>query len=191
MKLFRGTQGLTLLAGVGMAAFGLICVLNPYPLTVLFPLAAGICLSALGLGELLMAWSLKRSARDPGHFLLQGALNMVVGAAFLLNRQVSLLFAVMLVALWMAAAGMLRFYRAFRLWKAHERWLPTLADGVVKLAFGFVLALHPSKGISAGLFLLGVGLIFVGASVMVSAIFVAKTFSNPDDFFDDGNEEDF
>lgn len=190
MKLFRGTQGLTVLAGLSMLAFGLVCVFNPYSLAVLFPLAAGICLLALGLGELLMAWTLKRSARDPGHFALQGALNLLVGTALLLNRRVSLLFVVVLVALWLAAAGLIRLYRAFRLWTAHDRWLPTLGDAAVKLAFGFLLVFHPSKGISAGLFSLGIVLMFVGASVIVSAVFVAKTFSNPDDFFDDGNDGD-
>lgn len=190
MKLFRGTQGLTVLAGVAMLLLGLMCVLRPYALTVLFPLVAGSCFLALGIVELLMAWTLKRSAHDPAHFAWQGALNTLVGSALLLNRRVSLLFAVMLVALWLAAAGAIRVYRAFRLWAAHSRWLPTLGDGVLKLLFAFVLAFHPAKGISAGLLVLGIALMFAGASVIVSAVFVSKTFQNPDSFFDDGDGND-
>lgn len=190
MKLFRGTQGLTMLAGIAMLLFGLMCVLRPYALTVLFPLLAGSCFLALGIGEILMGWTLKRSARDPAHFAVQGALNALVGTALLLNRRVSLLFAVMLVALWLAAAGAIRVYRAFRLWAAHDRWLPTLGDAAVKLVFGFVLAFCPDKGISAGLFLLGIALMFAGGSVIVSAVFVSKTFQNPDSFFDNEDGSD-
>lgn len=190
MKLFRGTQGLTVLAGVAMLLLGLMCVLRPYALTALFPPVAGSCFLALGIVEMLMAWTLKRSERDPAHFAWQGVLNTVVGAALLLNRRVSLVFAVMLVALCLAAAGAIRLYRAFRLWAAHSRWLPTLGDAVVKLLFAFLLAFHPAKGISAGLFLLGIALMFAGASVVVSAVFVSKTFQNPDSFFDDGDGND-
>ena len=46
MKLFRGTQGLTVLAGVAMLLLGLMCVLRPYALTALFPPVAGSCFLA-------------------------------------------------------------------------------------------------------------------------------------------------
>ncbi len=185
MKFFRGTRWLPILAGGMLALLGFVCTLYPGVMADLFPLLAGVCVLALGLGEGAFGFTLRKTGGDGGPLLLQGVVNVAVGCVLLLNQNVSKVFIAVLLAIWVFVAGVLRARTAWRLARRGRRWGAVAVDAFVKCALGVVVGVYPLQGLAAGIVLLGVVLLLLGISVIVGALYVDRTFRDADAFFDD------
>ena len=145
MKFFRGTRWLPILAGGMLALLGFVCTLYPGVMADLFPLLAGVCVLALGLGEGAFGFTLRKTGGDGGPLLLQGVVNVAVGCVLLLNQNVSKVFIAVLLAIWVFVAGVLRARTAWRLARRGRRWGAVAVDAFVKCALGVVCLLYTSR----------------------------------------------
>ncbi len=189
MKWFRSTRWLPVLAGALMALLGFACTLQPEFLSGVFPLLAGVCVLALGMGLLAFGFTARRAGAEGGPLLLRGAVDAAVGCVLVFNPHVSKIFLGVLLAVWLLAVGVLRARTAWRLRRAGAPWLGTALDALVKCALGAAVGAFPLQGLAAGVVLLGVALLFAGVSVIVCALYVDRTFRDAAHFFDDFDDD--
>ena len=102
--------------------------------------------------ELLYRW---------GWVLFEGILSMLVGIIAFANPAVTALVLLYLIAAWAIVTGVMEIAAAFAIREFVSReWVLALA-GIVSIAFGIILFLHPGAGILSILWLVGIyGIVF-------------------------------
>ncbi|MGO4388112.1 HdeD family acid-resistance protein [Microvirga sp. 2YAF29] len=113
-----------------------------------------------------------------GLLILEGILNILVGVIAFLMPGLTIVFFIMLLAVWSLVTGVLMIVAAFRLNPEYGRgWL--VFSGIVSVLFGVALLVAPLLGAVVLTWWLGAYAMFFGIALVVLAF---KLRSHKDDF---------
>jgi uncharacterized membrane protein HdeD (DUF308 family) len=133
------------LRGALAILFGIVALLLPGAVLLSLALLFGAYLFVDGILAIVAAVRAAQRHARWGMLLLEGVLNIVMGAISLLIP-VSAVFAfVLITAAWSVLTGAAMLSGAFRLPADHGRWWMALS-GIVSLLFGVALVLAPALG---------------------------------------------
>lgn len=181
MKNFRSIKWLSVTVGAALIALGAVAIIWPQVIVNGLPVLIGIALLCLGVFELVNGVQ-HRSVTPLGvPVLLQGIVNVAVGCVFLFNSNVSVVFVGVVLGLWAVVSGIVSLRGAF-LRRGTGAFGYSCVDGALKLLVGLLLVFHPFGGIAAWMVVLGIFFVFVGISVVVSALTFGRLLN---DFFSD------
>ena len=180
---FKQMKWLPLTAGALLCLFGLAALAWPRNLVRLLPAAIGVAILVLGACELAAGFA-ARGAQPRyivGMHRLHGGVNIAVGLVLLFNRTLSLVFICITLGVWALLFGLLRLRDALRRRAARQPWGGCLADAVAKLVIGGAMLASPLGGLAVWTVLVGLFFLFVGVSVICSALYLDRL---PHDFGD-------
>lgn len=180
---FKQMKWLPLTAGALLCLFGLAALAWPKSMVRLLPAAIGIAILVLGACELAAGFAARDAAPRyiAGMRRLHGGVNLAVGLVFLFNRTLSLVFIGVTLGVWALLFGLLRLRDALRRRADCQPWGGCLADAAAKLAIGAAMLASPLGGMAVWTVLVGLFFLFVGASVICSALYLDRL---PHDFGD-------
>ena len=180
---FKQMKWLPLTAGALLCAFGLWAMLRPAGVIRMLHVCIGVAILILGVCELVAGFAAKNAQPRAvsGTQRLRGGVNVAVGLVFLLNRTLSLIFVAVTLGVWSILFGLLRLRDALQRRAACQPWGGCAADAAAKIAIGAGMLAGPLLSIAIWMFLLGLFFLFVGVSVIYSALYLDRL---PHDFGD-------
>ena len=180
---FKQMKWLPLTAGALLCVFGLLAALRPASVVKILPVCIGAAILILGIAELAAGFAARgtQPRAVSGTQRLRGGVNTAVGLVFLLNRTLSLVFIAVTLGVWSILFGLLRLRDALRRRAACRPWGGCAADAAAKLAIGAGLLASPLASMALCTILIGLFFLFVGASVIYSALYLDRL---PHDFGD-------
>lgn len=137
--------GLVLLRGALALIFGLLVVLLPGLALASLVLLFSAYMLADGLFTIVSAVRAAGTHERWGWLVLEGLLDIAAGVVAFFWPGITLLVFVALVAAWAILSGVALLVAAFRLHKAHGRWLMGLA-GLLSIIWGVLLVFAPIVG---------------------------------------------
>ncbi len=181
MKDFRSIKWISITVGTALIALGAIVIIWPQFIVNAVPMLIGVALLCLGVFELLNGMHHRSVTALGVPVLLQGIVNIAVGCVFLFNSNVSVVFVGVVLGLWALVSGIVSLRGAF-LRRCMGAFGYSCIDGVLKILVGLLLVIHPFGGIAAWMVVLGIFFVFVGISVVISALTFGRLLN---DFFSD------
>ena len=180
---FKHMKWLPLAGGALLCVLGLTALVWPGRVAKILPLCIGAAILGLGLCEVASGFLAKSFLPEyiPGMRKLQGFVNVAVGLVFLLNRTLSLMFIAVVLGVWAVAFGALRLRDALRRRASGQPWGCCAGDAAVKFAVGIFMLANPLGSMAAWTVMVGLFFLFVGASVIFSAVYLDRL---PHDFED-------
>ena len=180
---FKHMKWLPLAGGALLCVLGLTALVWPGRVAKILPLCIGAAILGLGLCEVASGFLAKSFLPEyiPGMRKLQGFVNVAVGLVFLLNRTLSLMFIAVVLGVWAVAFGALRLRDALRRRASGQPWGCCAGDAAVKFAVGIFMLASPLGSMAAWTVMVGLFFLFVGASVIFSAVYLDRL---PHDFED-------
>lgn len=180
---FKQMKWLPLTAGALLCAFGLLAMLRPASVVRILHVCIGVAILILGVCELVAGVAAKgtQPRAQSGAQRLRGGVNVAVGLVFLLNRTLSLMFTAVTLGVWSILFGLLRLRDALHRRAACRPWAGCAADAAAKAAIGAGMLAGPLLSMAIWMFLIGLFFLFVGASVIYSALYLDRL---PHDFGD-------
>ena len=183
IEAFKHMKWLPLAGGALLCVLGLTALVWPGRVAKILPLCIGAAILGLGLCEVASGFLAKSFLPEyiPGMRKLQGFVNVAVGLVFLLNRTLSLMFIAVVLGVWAVAFGALRLRDALRRRASGQPWGCCAGDAAVKFAVGIFMLASPLGSMAAWTVMVGLFFLFVGASVIFSAVYLDRL---PHDFED-------
>ncbi len=180
---FKQMKWLPLTAGALLCALGLSALVWPRRVVKMLPVCVGAAILILGVCELAAGAASRKSLPRSvsGMWRLHGGVNIAVGLVFLLNRTLSLIFIAVTLGVWSILFGLLRLRDTLRRRAACLPWGGCAGDAAAKLVLGAVMLAAPLASMTVGTVLVGLFFLFVGASVIYSALYLDRL---PHDFGD-------
>jgi uncharacterized membrane protein HdeD (DUF308 family) len=133
------------LRGVIAILFGLLALLAPGAVLLSLALLFGVYVAVDGVLAIIASVRAARRHERWGLLLLEGLLNLAMGAVALLVPITAVLAFVLITAAWSLVTGGLMLAASFRLTRDQGRWWMALS-GVVSLLFGAALVAAPLLG---------------------------------------------
>jgi uncharacterized membrane protein HdeD (DUF308 family) len=133
------------LRGVFAVLFGLIALFVPGATILSLVLFFSAYMLVDGIFGIVAAVRAARRGERWGLLILEGVLNIAVGAIAFLMPGLTVVAFVLLLAAWSLVSGGLMLGAAFRLSRYHGRWWLALG-GIVSVVFGILLAIAPIIG---------------------------------------------
>ncbi len=153
-------------SAVCLIVFGALILLWPGKTLKLLPVALGIGLLLAGGVQLAFFWTQRTLGSLPGFGWLAGAVTLMVGLVFLLNRNVTIAFLGICGGIWAMVLGVLRMRAALQKRWLELPWKTHLAGSLVYIIAGALLLFSPFWGIEQATRLLGLVLIGAGAGLL-------------------------
>lgn len=175
--IFPNTVGrswwLILLFGIVAVLFGLFCMFDPVQMGASMTWAIGILAIVEGVFTLLAAFK-KDAPVSLGWMLLYAAISLVFGVLAVINPVSMAASFVMVMAIWLVIAGVLRIVLAVRIRKdIDNEWLLILS-GVVAVLLGALMLFAPLAGLILAVVWIGVGALIYGALQIFAALRIRK-----------------
>lgn len=180
---FKQMKWLPLTAGTVLCALGLLAIVRPSAVVKILPVCIGAAILLLGAGELAAGFAAggKQPRAAAGMQRLRGGVNIAVGLVFLLRRTLSLVFTAVTLGVWSILFGLLRLRDALRRRAACQPWGGCAADAAAKGIIGAGMLASPLASMALWTVFIGIFFLFVGASVIYSALYLDRL---PHDFGD-------
>lgn len=176
-RLFKKIKWLPTALGIMMILVGLLALISPQDVENVLPMCIGIVCLGLGMCELLSSFADDGQMPEyiPGMHRIRSIVNIAMGMVFLFNGTVSVMFIAVALGVWAVTFGVLRFHDAYCRRKEGRAWGICAADAVVKCVVGVCALAGPLIGPGMWLLTVGVYFIFVGASVVISSLYLDST----------------
>ena len=159
-----------LLSGVCSVLFGLMAMAWPgVTLAALVILFGAYCL-ADGITAVAVALGRDEKGKSWGQMLLIGGISIAAGIGTMVWPGMTALLLLTIIAFWSIVRGVVEISAAMELRKAvQNEWMLILA-GVVSIAFGVILLIHPGAGALAVIWLIGAFALLRGGLLVVLAL---------------------
>jgi uncharacterized membrane protein HdeD (DUF308 family) len=171
----RMTWWAFLLRGLLALAVGILILLRPLDSIAAFALVIALWAMFAGMVDILDAFETRRALKHWWVLLVGGLVGVGFGAAALVYYPIlSLTFAVLWVALWLLATGLLAVYAAYRLKQLELHWGWPAAFGVLSVVAGVLALAWPHVTLAAIMGLIA-AFALVGGIVQVVAALKARS----------------
>ncbi|MGD9559511.1 MAG: DUF308 domain-containing protein [Oscillospiraceae bacterium] len=151
---------LFLLLGVGMLVW-------PDAILTVFPPLVGAVLVVVGIQAVAYNLVMGRRVANGAFALLRGVINILVGAIFLVKRDLSLAFLSILFGLYVLVGAAMNLSTAAQRIREKKPFATELWDGVFNLVLGLLLLFSPFTGRSLWVRVLGVHFIVSAGTSLV------------------------
>jgi uncharacterized membrane protein HdeD (DUF308 family) len=161
--------GLVLLRGLAGIVFGAVALFLPGPTIATLVLLFAAYMLVDGAFAVLSGVRAARRNERWGWFVVEGILDIGAGIIAFLWPGLTLIVLVWLLAFWALLSGAVMLAAAFRLGKAHGRWLLGLG-GVISIVWGVLLVFAPIAGAFVMTLWLGAYALVFGIALVVLAL---------------------
>ncbi len=143
IRLFKNWWLMTL-KGVLAISFGVIVLIKQYPLIKSsLAVSFGILLLASGLMIITGSFLHKRTSPRWMWWLIEGILDIIIGAFFVFKPELAKAFFLLFLALWACIIGIIQILTSFRMINYMERWWLMLLSGVFSILFAVLIFINP------------------------------------------------
>lgn len=159
-----------LLRGILFLLFSFWCLLSPAITLAALAFWAGAFILVDGLfllGGLLANW---KQYEEQWLLLLEGAMTILLGVLILMRPDITILVLMLMMAVWAMVLGITRIAMGIQLRKVvqGEGWM--IANGVLTVLFGVLLAAIPAIGVYTLAFFIGIALALLGVVQITLAV---------------------
>ena len=171
IRLFKNWWLMTI-KGILAVGFGLYILLFQYSIvTTLIAKIFGIIIVISGL--LIISGAFLHKSTNPRWvwWLIEGIVDLAIGAVFLFKPQWAKAFILGIMSLWACIIGVLQIITAFRMNTYMTNWWSLLAGGVFSILFAVLIFINPFYGTFTIVTILGAAAIVFGLMV----IFMSRT----------------
>ena len=151
------------LKGLLALGFGLIVIVLKYPL-IKSSLAFSFGLIVLASGIMIITGAFLHKKINPRWrwWLIEGIIDILIGAFFVFSPHLAKAFFLYFLALWAFAIGVLQIITSLRMTNYLERWWTMLTTGVFSIFFAILFFLNPFYTLFRLSFIVGVSCIVFG-----------------------------
>ncbi len=177
MRLFKNWWLMTL-KGVLAIGFGIVVLVRQYPLIKSsLAVSFGILVMASGLMIITGAFLHKKDSPRWTWWLVEGILDILIGAFFVFKPELAKAFFLIFLAFWACVIGIIQILTSFRMINYMERWWMMLLTGVFSILFAVLIFINPfyakyNLGSIIGLACIILGLIMVFLSRTLRDIYL-------------------
>jgi uncharacterized membrane protein HdeD (DUF308 family) len=171
IRLFRNWWLMTL-KGLLAVGFGLIVIIRQYPL-IKSSLAISFGIVVILSGAMIITGAFLHRRDNPRWFwwLIEGIIDLLIGAFFVFSPSVAKAFFMYFLALWAFALGVLQIITAMKMINYIERWWILLSTGILSIFLALIFFLNPFYTMFRLSFLVGLScLVFGGILIFNSRI---------------------
>jgi uncharacterized membrane protein HdeD (DUF308 family) len=143
IRLFKNWWLLTI-KGLMAVGFGLFVMVRQYPL-VRSSLAVSFGILVVVSGILIITGGFLHKKTNPRWrlWLLEGIIDIIIGAFFIFKPQLAKAFFLFFMAIWAFAMGLLQILTSFRMISYMERWWSMLITGIFSILFAILAFINP------------------------------------------------
>lgn len=177
-----------LAAALALLLLGLALLAWPDVLLKVLPPLIGVVLILVGAQFIISTLLMGSRVKEPSLRFLSGFVNILVGAVFILKRDVSLLFMSVLFGLYVLVSAGIGLSVALAGRQRREAWLPAALESLLELVLGALLLFSPFNGLTLWVRVLGVYFV-VAAAGMLWALAGLKKREDENEAGGDAGEE--
>ncbi len=166
----KGQWWVLFVEGILLLLLGIICLLNPFAVTLAFPTFLAILLCLGGFVQLLRSFLLRHDIRAFALSFFSSLFSILVGLLMYQFQEQSILLLSCLMIAYLCFDGISKMFFS-SLFHYTKSWTIVMVSGFLSLSLGLLLmmSLPVSSIYSIGL-LLGVSMLFFGFSLLVMSI---------------------
>ena len=154
--------------GALFVILGIYSLMNPGVTLLSLTIYIGASFLVSGAGCLYTYSKAKGTPLHTGWLIWEGILNLILGVLFLMNLGAGSIAVVMMLDIWVTAAGIFRIATSFQLRSAGiDKWWIVLLSGILLVVLAFVLAFHPMLAALTVTTLVAWTFIFFGVAAIV------------------------
>ena len=143
IRLFKNWWLMTL-KGVLAISFGAIVLIKQYPLIKSsLAVSFGILLFASAILIITGAFLHKKTNPRWVWWLVEGILDIIIGAFFVIKPDLAKAFFLYFLALWACIIGLIQILTSFRMIAYMERWWFMLLSGIFSILFAVLIFINP------------------------------------------------
>ncbi|MBA7547311.1 hypothetical protein ES705_39725 [subsurface metagenome] len=132
------------LKGVLAISFGLVVLILQYPLIIsALAISFGILVLASGIMIITGAFIHKKANPRWRWWLIEGIIDLLIGAFFVFSPQLAKAFFLFFLGLWACIIGIIQILTSFRMINYMERWWIMLLTGVFSILFAVLVFINP------------------------------------------------
>jgi uncharacterized membrane protein HdeD (DUF308 family) len=143
IRLFKNWWLMTL-KGLLAISFGAIVLIKKYPL-IKSSLAISFGILLLVSGVMIITGAFLHKKTNPRWiwWLIEGVLDIIIGAFFVFNPDLAKAFFLFFLALWACIIGAIQILTSFRMIVYMERWWFMLLSGIFSILFAVLIFINP------------------------------------------------
>ncbi len=171
MRLFKNWWLMTL-KGLLAIGFGIVVLILQYPLIKSsLAVSFGILVLVSGIMIITGAFIHKRDSPRWMWWLIEGIIDIMIGAFFVFRPEMAKAFFLYFLALWACIIGIIQILTSFRMINYMERWWFMLLSGVFSILFAVLIFINPFYAKYNLISIIGVACIIFGLIM----VFISRT----------------
>jgi uncharacterized membrane protein HdeD (DUF308 family) len=174
LKTFFSNWWLLVLRGALLIIFGILAFMNPGTTFAVLLSWFAAFLFIDGVFSLVTVFRNWKQQEDKWLFVLDGALNIILGVLIFTNPGVYTLIAMLMIAFWSIFSGVSRIALAIQLRKEieGEGWLAL--SGVLSILFGVIVIAQPGIGVATFIYMIAIFALLIGILLVLLGFKVKK-----------------
>ncbi len=178
--------GLAINGGVALVV-GLVFIFLPQTLTLSIVKILGIILGITGITMLFVTFfKQKHNGAVNFYFIIQGVLNLALGAVMLFNPQLMIKFIMLVIGIWAIAIGLFQILFAIKVRKIVNSGIFLIASGIMFVGIGFTMIMYPETVITTLLSIMGIVISALGVILLYFSYLVyTQNKETPIEIIDD------
>ena len=171
IRLFKNWWLMTL-KGVLAIGFGIVALIRQYPL-IKSSLAISFGMLVLASGIMIITGAFLHKKINPRWiwWLVEGILDLLIGAFFVFQPELAKAFFLFFLALWACIIGIIQILTSFRMISYMGRWWVMLITGVFSILFAILIFINPFYAKYNLISIIGVACIIFGLIM----VFLSRT----------------
>jgi uncharacterized membrane protein HdeD (DUF308 family) len=171
MKLFKNWWLMTL-KGLLAIGFGIVVLIIQYPLIKSsLAVSFGTIVIASGMMIITGAFLHKKASPRWMWWLIEGIIDLLIGAFFVFRPDLAKAFFLYFLALWAAVTGVIQIFTSFRMMNYMDRWWLMLLSGLFSILFAVFVFVNPFYAKYNLISIIGVSCIIFGLIL----VFLSRT----------------
>jgi uncharacterized membrane protein HdeD (DUF308 family) len=173
-RLFKNWWLMTL-KGTLAIGFGLVVLILKYPF-VKHSIATSFGILVIASGAMIITGAFLHKKTNPrwGWWLIEGIVDLIIGAFFVMKPQWAGAFFLIFMALWAFTIGLLQVVTAIRLISYMDNWWALIITGCFSVLFSILIFINPFSSSLAVVTLIGIATIIFGLIL----VYISRTLKN-------------
>jgi uncharacterized membrane protein HdeD (DUF308 family) len=159
--------GWIVLRGVLAVLFGLFAIARPDLTLTALVIMWGVWAITDGVFAVVAGWRIRDGGRPLWSLFVVGGLGIVAGVLTFKWPGLTAMALLMVIAIWAVGVGIFQFVTAIRLRKVLEGEWALALSGLLSVAFGVLMMVHPSAGALAVVWMIAANAISLGVLLCV------------------------
>jgi len=168
-------SNLAINGGVALT-IGLIFIFLPHTLTLTIVKILGVILGITGVTMLFVTFfKQKHNGAVNLYFVIQGVLNLGLGAIMIFNPKLMINFIMLVIGIWALAIGLFQIIYALKIRKVVNHGILLIISGVIFAGIGLTMIFNPELVIATLLSIIGIFISILGIILLYFSYLVYKS----------------